>query len=353
MSKYWNELIKNLEPYTPGEQPQDKKYIKLNTNENPYPPSPKVIQAIKQTANENLRLYPDPNCVGLRTAIAQYYNLKEDQVFVGNGSDEVLAFSFQTFFSSEKHILFPDITYSFYPVYCNLFNIDYKLIPLDSEFTVPIEKFFEDNGGIVIPNPNAPTGKHMPIEFIEEILKHNMDRVVIIDEAYIDFGGESAVGLIQEYSNLLVVQTFSKSRSLAGLRVGFALGHEDLMEGLNRVKNSFNSYTLDRIATAGSIEAIKDEVYFQETRLKIINTRERASICLTEMGFKVINSKANFIFISHPLFHANMLFQKLREKGILVRYFNKPRIDNFLRVSIGTDDEMNSFLRAIEELIRI
>ena len=353
MSKYWNELIKNLEPYTPGEQPQDKKYIKLNTNENPYPPSPKVIESIKQIANESLRLYPDPNCVELRTAVALYYNLKKEQVFVGNGSDEVLAFSFQTFFSSKKHILFPDITYSFYPVYCNLFNIDYKLISLDDEFTVPLEKFLEDNGGIIIPNPNAPTGRYLSIKFIEEILKNNLDSVVIIDEAYIDFGGESAVGLIHEYPNLLVVQTFSKSRSLAGLRVGFALGHEDLIEGLNRIKNSFNSYTLDRIALAGSIQAIKDEAYFQETRLKIINTRERVSKRLNEIGFKVIDSKANFIFISHSLFHASMLFQKLREKGILVRYFNKPRIDNFLRVSIGTDDEMNSFLKVIEEIIQV
>ena len=353
MSRYWSEIIKNIEPYTPGEQPGDKEYIKLNTNENPYPPSPKVLEAIKRAADEKLRLYPDPNCEELRTTIARYYGLKTEQVFVGNGSDELLAFSFLAFFNPGKPILFPDITYSFYEVYSALFNIEYKLIPLDDEFSIPVDMFLADNGGIIIPNPNAPTAKYLPVESIQEILKCNIDRVVIIDEAYIDFGGDSAVGLIQEFPNLLILQTLSKSRSLAGLRVGLTLGQEDLIEGLNRVKNSFNSYTIDRIAIAGAVEAFNDYAYFQEVRAKVISTRERVAISLSEMGFKVLPSKANFIFVSHPTYHASILFEKLRERGILVRYFNKPRIDNFLRVSIGSDEEMNRFLDVMRELTAI
>lgn len=351
MSRYWSETVKSLEPYVPGEQPQDKKYIKLNTNENPYPPSPHVIEAIKQAANEKLKLYPEPTCKELRAVIAQYYNLKPEQVFAGNGSDEILAFSFLAFFNPGQPIFFPDITYSFYKVYAELFHIDYQLVPLDSEFTVPIKLLLADNGGILLPNPNAPTGKYLPLDSIKNILEHNKDKVVIIDEAYIDFGGESAVQFIPEYPNLLVIQTFSKSRSLAGLRVGFALGHEDLIEGLDRIKNSINSYTLDRLALIGAQEAIKDRSYFEQTRSKIIKTREQVSKRLAEMGFKVIDSKANFLFISYPLFSAAHLFQLLKERGILVRYFNKPRIDSFLRVTIGTDEEMEAFLKVIKEII--
>lgn len=352
-SKYWSEKAKSLEPYVPGEQPKDKKYIKLNTNENPYPPSPRVLKAIINSTNESLRLYPDPECSELCQAIAKYYNLNEKQVFPGNGSDEILAFAFMAFFDPGNPIIFPDITYSFYPVYCNLYNIEYILVPLDDEFNVKIEGFHcgNRNGGIVFPNPNAPTGKALSLKDIMSILDYNKENVVIIDEAYIDFGGETAVGLIDKYSNLLVVQTFSKSRSLAGLRLGFAMGNENLIEALNRIKNSFNSYTIDRIAIKAGIEAIKDEMYFQSSRQKIIATRERVTSVLRTLGFKVIDSKANFIFISHESSKASDLFTALKNKGVLVRFFNKPGIDNYLRVSIGTDEEMDRFLEILKEII--
>ncbi|BBB89697.1 MAG TPA: histidinol-phosphate transaminase [Methylomusa anaerophila] len=352
MSKYWSGLVRNIEPYVPGEQPKDKTYIKLNTNENPYPPSPKVLEAMKQAANENIRLYPTPTCDELRSCIAQYYGLtNKEQVFMGNGSDELLAFVFLAFFNPGSPILFPDITYSFYPVYASLFHIDYRPVPLDGNFSIPIKEFFKKNGGIIFPNPNAPTGKYITLGSIEDILKQNTNQVVVVDEAYIDFGGESAVKLINNYPNLLVVQTLSKSRSLAGLRVGFAMGHEDLIEGINRVKNSINSYTLDRVALAGAMASFADEEYFQNTRRKVIATREKTIFRLLEIGFTVIPSQANFIFISHPLTSAGDIYQQLREKGILVRYFNKPRIDNFLRVSIGSDEEMEYFLKALAEII--
>ncbi|HOJ11496.1 MAG TPA: histidinol-phosphate transaminase [Clostridiales bacterium] len=351
MSKYWSERVKLLEPYVPGEQPKDKKYIKLNTNENPYPPSPKVLDAIIKSADESLRLYPDPDCIELRKAISSYYKLNEKQVFPGNGSDELLAFSFMAFFNPGDPILFPDITYSFYPVYCSMFNIDYKLIPLDKELSIPIDRFFAKNGGIIFPNPNAPTGKYLPVEAIRNILEHNCDNVVIVDEAYIDFGGDSVIGLIDEYPNLLIIQTFSKSRSLAGLRLGFALGNENLIDALNMIKNSINSYTIDRLAIKAGIEAIKDEDYFQTTKRRIISTRERVTEALKNMGFRVVDSKANFIFITHPDKEAEWLFISLKEKGVLVRYFKKPGIDNFLRVSIGSEEEMEVFLTIIQGLV--
>ncbi len=351
MSIYWSKLAERLVPYVPGEQPKDKKYIKLNTNESPYPPSPKVLEAVKNAVNEDLRLYPDPECDMLRTVIAEYYKLSKDEVFVGNGSDELLAFSFMAFFDPGKTILFPDITYSFYPVYCNLINLDYETVPLDDDFNVPVEKFLKENGGVVISNPKAPTAKYMPLEEIRAIVEYNRESVVVIDEAYIDFGGESAVELIGNYPNLLVIQTLSKSRSLAGLRVGLALGNKELIDGLNRVKNSFNSYTLDRLALVGAVEAFRDEGYFRETRRKIIATREWIVSDLRSMGFTVLESKANFIFISHQKLGADTIFKRLREKGILVRYFKKPRIDNFLRVSIGTDKEMEAFRKALIEII--
>lgn len=351
MSRYWSKTVSKLEPYVPGEQPGDRKYIKLNTNENPYPPSPNVIKAIHMAADERLKLYPNPTSGSLREVISQHYGLKKDQVFVGNGSDEVLAFAFMAFFNPGDTILFPDITYSFYEVYAALFGVGYKTIPLDTEFNIPVERFFEECNGVILANPNAPTGKAISVQAVESILEHSIDRVVIIDEAYVDFGGESSIRLVNRYPNLLVTQTFSKSRSLAGLRVGFALGQEELIEALNRIKDSVNSYTVDRLAMAGAEEAWKDEAYFKENISKVINIRDKISKKLRGLGFYVIDSKTNFIFISHPEVHAALLFQKLREEGILVRHFNKPRIDNFLRVSIGSDSEMDSFHDAIKRLV--
>ena len=348
MNRYWSRIVKNIKPYIPGEQPKDRKFIKLNTNENPYPPSEKAIEAIRLAANETLRLYPDPTCDELRTTLARRYNLEKDQIFIGNGSDEILAFSFPAFFEPAGNpILFAEVTYSFYPVYADFFNINYRLIPVDAELNVSEEGYYQDNGGIIIANPNAPTGRGVSRKTIEAILKKNENSVVIVDEAYVDFGGQSAVELINDYPNLLVIKTLSKSHSLAGLRVGYAMGNEGLMQGLTRVKDSINSYTVDRLALAGAKEAIQDEAYFQETRSKIIETRKRVTARLAEINIKVIASQANFIFISSAQCHGEVLFQRLREKGILVRYFNKPKIDNFIRVTIGTDAEMDCFLDAI------
>ncbi|AWI03880.1 histidinol-phosphate transaminase [Clostridium drakei] len=351
MSKYWSEITKSIEPYVCGEQPKDKKYIKLNTNESPYPPSPKVLEAIKNAANGDLRLYPDPDCDEFRKAIAEYYNLSKDEIFIGNGSDEVLAFSFLTFFNTNETIIFPDISYSFYPVYAGLYNLNYRLARLENDFSIPVSEFAEKNGGVIIPNPNAPTGKCLDTDSIKRILNYNSNKVVIIDEAYIDFGGNSVVGLIKEYDNLLVVQTLSKSRSLAGIRVGFAMGNKELIQGLNRVKNSFNSYTIDRVAAAAAVTAIKDKEYFTECVSKVINTRERIVKKLNSLGFNVIPSKANFIFITHKDYAASDLFTKLREKSVLVRYFNKERINNYLRVSIGSDEEMDFFIEKLQEIM--
>ena len=299
MNRYWSRTVKNINPYTPGEQPKDRKYIKLNTNENPYPPSPEAIEAIRRSADETLRLYPDPTCENLRAAIAEYYSLGKEQVFIGNGSDELLAFSFPAFFEpAGKPVLFAEVTYSFYPVYAAFFNTRYRLIPVDEQFNIPPEGYCGENGGIIIANPNAPTGKGFSGREIEAILSRNENSVVIIDEAYVDFGGRSAVNLISNYPNLLVIKTLSKSHSLAGLRVGYAMGNAGLIEGIIRVKDSFNSYTVDRLALAGAAAAIKDDAYFQETRSKIIQTRERVVTRLLAMGIKVIPSQANFIFIS-------------------------------------------------------
>ena len=350
MSKFWNETVNKIEPYVPGEQPRDKKYVKLNTNENPYPPSKKVLEAVKNSANEDLRLYPDPLCTELNETIANFYGLDKDNIFLGNGSDEVLAFSFMTFFSKNKTILFPDISYSFYPVYAEFFGLNYKMVPLDEEFNIPLEELKKENGGVILPNPNAPTGKFIDTDKLKELLEANKDTVVIIDEAYIDFGGESMVKYIKDYKNLLVVQTFSKSRSLAGARIGFALGDKELIEGLNRVKNSINSYTIDRVALNAGKAAIEDKEYFEETRNKIIKTRENVSKALKEMGFKVLDSKANFIFISHKDFEGQYLYEELRNRGVLVRFFNKDRINKFLRITIGTDEEMNVLIEKLKEI---
>ncbi|AUS98172.1 histidinol-phosphate transaminase [Clostridium thermosuccinogenes] len=351
MNKYWSDVLKRLEPYVPGEQPKDKKYIKLNTNENPYPPSPRAIEAIRQAADERLRLYPAPDCDELKHVLAENLGVKKEQVFVGNGSDEVLAFSFAAFFNPGEPILFPDITYTFYPVYCQLYGIDYRTIPLDADFNIPVEGFLQDNGGIIFANPNAPTGKFMDLASVEKIVKENIERVVVIDEAYVDFGGQSAVKLIDKYPNLLVIKTLSKSHSLAGLRIGFALGNAGLIEGLDRVKNSFNSYTIDRIALAGAAEAIKDTAYFEKTRAKIIHTRKWVGPELEKLGFRLTDSLANFVFASHASLDSEYLFKALREKGVLVRYFNKPRINNYLRITIGTDQEMEQMIKVLKELI--
>ncbi|MFC5406405.1 histidinol-phosphate transaminase [Cohnella soli] len=350
MSKYWSKLAASLTPYVPGEQPKDQRYIKLNTNENPYPPSPKAIEAIRKAANDELRLYPDPTCDDLRTAIAKRHGLTKEQIFVGNGSDEILAFAFPAFFSPERPILFPDVTYTFYPVYAKFYGIPYETVQTDNEFLINPDDYMNPNGGIVIPNPNAPTARYLIVDELERILRANEDTVVIVDEAYIDFGGRSAVSFINDYPNLLVVQTLSKSRSLAGLRVGMAFGHPDLIEGLNRVKDSFNSYTLDRLALAGAMAAIEDEAYFEETTRKVMATRERTAKAIAELGFVSIPSSANFLFVTHPEISAELLFGRLKSKGILVRYFNKPRIDRYLRVSIGTDEEMDQFAKALADI---
>ena len=351
MSKYWNQKVKEIEPYVPGEQPKDKKYIKLNTNENPYPPSKKVIEVMKNAINDDLKLYPDPTCSDLIGEIAKYYNLDEDEVFVGNGSDEILAFSFMAFFSTDKKILFPDISYTFYKVYAELFNLDYELVKLDEDFNVPLEELKKQNGGVIIPNPNAPTGKYIDVEDLRKLVEVNKDSVVIIDEAYVDFGGESMVKFVKDYDNLLVVQTLSKSRSLAGLRVGFALGNKDLIEGLNRIKNSINSYTIDRVALAGSKEAIKDNDYFEEITKKIINTRDKTSEELEKLGFRVLESKSNFVFVSHNKVPGKILYEKLKDHGVLVRYFNSDRIDNFLRITIGTPEEMDILIEKLKLIL--
>jgi histidinol-phosphate aminotransferase len=351
VSRYWTPLASALEPYVPGEQPKDKTYIKLNTNENPYPPSPKALEAMKEAANADLRLYPDPTCEELVQAAANYYGLSPKQTFAGNGSDELLAFAFAAFFDPARPVLFPDITYSFYKVYAKLCGITPKLIPLDEQFQVPIDQFAGDHGGMILPNPNAPTAILIPLDQVRKLLEANPDRVVIIDEAYIDFGGESAVKLVPEYPNLLVIQTLSKSRSLAGLRVGLAFGSEELIDGLNRIKNSFNSYTMDRLALRGAVAALQDEAYFQETTAKVVATRDQIMTSLNDLGFIVTDSKANFLLISHPSYPAADLFKQLREQGILVRYFNSPRIDNYLRVTVGTDEEMAQFLAVLKTLI--
>ena len=351
MKEFWSSRIQNLVPYTPGEQPKHQTFIKLNTNENPYPPSPKALAAIAANVNEDLKLYSDPEGTQLREAIAKVYHVKPSQVFVGNGSDEVLAFAFQAFFGVGDTIVFPDITYSFYPVYANMFGIHCRTVPLREDFTMPVDQLIGNNDGVVITNPNAPTGIELPQAELRRILEGNPDVVVIVDEAYVDFGGTSALPLVEEYPNLLVVQTLSKSRALAGLRVGFAIGNENLIQAVNCVKNSINSYTLDRLALAGGAAAVEDVAYFQEHCAMVALTRERVSDALREMGFTVLPSKANFIFISHPVVPAKKLFVELRKAGILVRYFDLPRIDNFLRVTIGTDPDMNTFLQVMKQLV--
>lgn len=348
----WEENVRKVVPYTPGEQPKSRNIIKLNTNENPYPPAPGVERALREMDVQEFRKYPDAETRPLVDVLAEYYQVKPEQVFVGVGSDDVLAMSFLTFFNSGKPILFPDITYSFYDVWADLLKIPYACQPLDDEFHIRVEDYKKDCGGIVIPNPNAPTGVEMGLSQIEEILKSNPDVIVIIDEAYVDFGADSALSLLPKYENLLVVQTFSKSRSLAGMRIGYAIGCPKMIKYLNDVKYSFNSYTMNMTALTLGVEAVKDDAYFKETLQKVINTRERVKGELKALGFVFQDSKSNFIFASHPNYPAKELFEALKQAGIYVRYFNKPRIDNYLRISIGTDAEMDELIAFFKKYIK-
>lgn len=350
--KTWEENVRKVVPYVPGEQPKVQNLIKLNTNENPYPPSPKVAEALKAIDVDCMRLYPDPAASVLVKGIADFYQLQEDQVFVGVGSDDVLAMIFMTFFNSQKPILFPDITYSFYDVWADVFRIPYECQPLDENFRIVKEDYYRANGGVIFPNPNAPTGIAQDLSDIEDILQHNQDVVVIVDEAYIDFGGHSALELIDRYENLLVVQTFSKSRSLAGMRIGYAFGNKQLIKYLNDVKYSFNSYTMNYPSLVIGRAALADRAYFEETRNKIIATRERVKKELAGLGFTFGDSMANFLFITHEKVAARELFEALKIKKIYVRYFNKPRIDNYLRVTIGTDEEMDALLAFFRDYLK-
>jgi histidinol-phosphate aminotransferase len=349
MSRYWTDLVHRLDPYVPGEQPQDQQYVKLNTNENPYPPSPRVIEAIDAYDKGRLKLYPDPESTRLRQALAGRFGVSSDEVFVGNGSDEVLAHAFQAFFKKDRPLLFPDISYSFYPVYCGLYDIEYRTIPLRDDFSIDINDYRVENGGIIFPNPNAPTSRLLAPDAVRELCEH-CDSVVIVDEAYIDFGGESAIALTREFDNLLVIQTFSKARSLAGLRLGYAIGQAPLIEGLVRIKNSFNSYPIDSIAQTAALASIEDEAYFNEARRRIIDTRKRMVRELQALGFELQPSAANFVFARHKSETAESLYRELKKRGVLVRYFNKPRIDNHLRITVGTNDEID---RLITTLISI
>lgn len=351
MKEYWSSRIRALTPYTPGEQPRVERLIKLNTNESPYPPSPRALEALAESANASLRLYPDPEATALRAALSEVYGVPMGQIFVGNGSDEVLAFAFQAFFGPGDTVMFPDITYSFYPVYANLFGIRCETVPLNDDFTVPVERFCGTHQGIVLANPNAPTGIELAQADLRRILDANPDVVVIVDEAYVDFGGTSALPLTAEYPNLLVVQTMSKSRSLAGLRVGFAFGNENLIQALNCVKNSMNSYTLDRLAIAAAAASVRDTDYFRERCAAVAATRTWVTARLTALGFTVLPSKSNFLFITHPSVPARQLFADLRKERILVRYFDLPRIDNYLRVTVGSDGDMERFCEALERLV--
>lgn len=351
MSQFWSPIVNTLTPYVPGEQPKVDNLVKLNTNENPYPPSDKVIDAIKQAADDKLKLYPDPNADALKQSIADYYAVDKSHVFVGNGSDEVLAHAFHALLKHDKPLLFPDITYSFYPVYCGLYNIDYKTVALNANFEINVDDYNQECGAIIFPNPNAPTGRLLSLEAIETLLQNHPNQVVLVDEAYIDFGGQTAITLVKKYNNLLVTQTLSKSRSLAGLRVGFAVGHADLIEGLERVKNSFNSYPMDRLAIHGAIASFADEDYFQSTCKTIINTRTKLTDTLEDLGFNVIPSAANFVFAAHPQHNAEALAQQLRDRAIIVRYFNKPRIDQYLRITIGSDSENDQLCDALKEIL--
>ncbi len=351
MNRYWSPIVEELDPYVPGEQPQDQQYIKLNTNESPYPPSAAVAQALQSFDCDNLRRYPDPESSRLVTALADYYSLTSQQVFVGNGSDEVLAHAFQALMQKSEPILFADISYSFYPVYCGLYRIAYETVALDASFRIDVNDYRPGNGGIVIANPNAPTGIALEISEIRQLLERNPEVVVIVDEAYVDFGAESALCLIPEFDNLLVVQTFSKSRNLAGLRLGAAFGDAQLIEALQRVKNSFNSYPVDSLASACAVASLADDAYFQQCCERIIASRERLATTLDTLDFEVFPSSTNFVFARHAERSAKSLYLDLKSAGILVRYFDKPLIDNCLRITVGNDAECDQLLAALDNIL--
>ncbi|HLV17743.1 MAG TPA: histidinol-phosphate transaminase [Pseudomonas sp.] len=350
MSRFWSPFVKDLVPYVPGEQPKLSRLVKLNTNENPYGPSPKALAAMQAELGDGLRLYPDPNGERLKQAVADYHGVRTEQVFVGNGSDEVLAHIFHGLFQHEQPVLFPDVTYSFYPVYCGLYGIDFETVALDEEFRIRVEDYARPNGGIIFPNPNAPTGRLLSLAEIEQLLKASPDSVVVIDEAYVDFGGQSAIALVDRYPNLLVTQTLSKSRSLAGLRVGLAVGHAELIEALERIKNSFNSYPLDRLAIAGAAAAFEDREYFEACCRKVIDSREELAAELSGLGFEVLPSAANFVFARHPARDAGELAAALREQGVIVRHFRQPRIAQFLRITVGAPAQNQALIAALRDL---
>ena len=354
MSRFWSPVVQTLTPYVPGEQPQMQRLVKLNTNESPYGPSPKALAAIEAQNTADLRLYPDPEGTTLKQAIAKLHGLDANQVFVGNGSDEVLAHVFAGLLKQSKPVHFPDITYSFYPVYCKLFGINAQIVPLDENFEIKTADYQAPNGGIIFPNPNAPTGRSIPRSEIEALVLRNKDSVVVIDEAYVDYGTESCIPLLRGADcpeNLLVVHTLSKSRALAGLRVGFAVGHPALIEGLERVKNSFNSYPLGRLAQAGAIAAIEDQAHLEASSAKVIQTRTTLIEQLDALGFATLPSTANFIFTRHPKHAGAKLYQALRDRGIIVRHFKSPRIEEFLRITIGTDEQSNELVVALKEIL--
>ncbi len=351
MSREWTKNLRNIEPYVPGEQSKDKDIVKINANENPYPPSPKAAEVLKSFDTNKLRFYPSANSTKLKEAIAKYYKVDVSNVFVGNGSDDVLAVALQSFFNSEKPIVYPDLTYSFYPVWCSLFGIKYKNYPVGDDFRINPEDYKEKNGGVVIPNPNAPTSLGEGLDFVEKILNYNQDSVVIIDEAYVDFGGTSSIPLIDKYENLLVTGTFSKSRSLAGLRIGFAIGSKALIDVMEAVKNSYNSYTVDSLSIEMGAASIEDDEYFKSTCKKVIKTRERVTLELEKLGFDVLDSQTNFIFATHNKHNMKSLFEYLKTQKVFIRYFSLPRIENYVRITIGTNEEMDIFLEKTKEFI--
>ena len=354
MKKHWSRRIRDMIPYVPGEQPRDRQFIKLNTNENPYPPSPKALEALRAAAGDSLRLYPDPECTELRAAIAAAHGLSPEQVFPGNGSDEVLAFCFQAFFDPDRPVHFADITYTFYAVYASYFGLTPELVPLAEDFTLPVADFLAPGcGGGVLANPNAPTGLAVELADIRRILEAHRDQVVLVDEAYIDFGGASADVLVPEYDNLVVVRTLSKGHALAGLRVGYALAQPDLIAALRCVRDSINSYTVDRAAQAAAAASLRDAAYFQERTAQVVRTRQRTALALRDMGFAVTDSQANFLFVRHPQVPAKTLLDGLRERGILVRWFDRPRIRDYLRITVGTDGEMDALTAALKELTEV
>lgn len=355
MSRYWSPIVGTLSPYVPGEQPKLQDLVKLNTNEHPFGPSPKVLQALRAACDDSLKLYPDPSSDRLRQAIAANFKVQPEQVFVGNGSDEVLAHAFHALLKHDGPLLYPDITYSFYPVYCGLYQITGQAVPLTEDFDINVQDYLPESGrqagGIIFPNPNAPTGRALPLADVERVVAGNPDIVVVVDEAYVDFGAESAVGLVSRYDNLLVIQTLSKSRALAGLRVGFAIGSRVLIEALERVKNSFNSYPIDRLAEAGAVAAIEDTAYFERTRQAVIAIREKLAGQLQELGFQVLPSAANFVFARHPGHDGAGLAAALRDRNIIVRHFSHPRIDQFLRITVGTETQCSRLVEALRAIL--